>query len=235
MKTRNNSAAKVEKVEELKANTRGAVWKRIVLGALTILALVTVHELTHDHNIDGECLITRAFKNVYVGDEDLSVGVKHQLKEIEENYQKRGVNVEARYINDVLLHGKTTFDELSEEEIKNLKKRGYSVVKRVEVEDGIVSLDPETNECYGVYNSDSSLDYYYSVQYRDTIDDAYAIKFLDENMSVDFDTDEPDIVQTKNGDLVNTNNGVYHYIRYKEEPIVSLELEGDTIGRSLHR
>lgn len=199
----------ISRYNDLEQYTKAKIRKRLFIfsAVISLLPTAAVSDNMIDHNLDGECFFTQVFQNVYLGDDNLSVGVKHQLSEIEENYEKRGVNIEARYIENILVHGHHEFSELSKKGIKDLKRYGFDVVR-------------------------GNGTYY--VGFSKEIAHAYTIKFLDPKISTKTKTKAADIIKTQFGSLINTGDE-YLFIENTDTPRLSLEVEGDTWGRGLHR
>ncbi len=301
MSFRKNSALKVENTEELKTNTNNYFWRKAALCALAVITLSTTYDVLNNHR-DGECLFTKTFKNVTLGDDELSIGEKHQLKALERGYGIKGVNVDARHHEGLKLEGSKKFDELSDTSIKQLEKHGfkvekidYAVATKTETINATVHHDENTGLTYYtlpagyvlsgskgtkvttktadiVVNSkempledensirklakveemaDGSYRYTYYQCSKDYVletktkyvvsmdrelDDAYSIKHLDYILSSEIGENEPDIIYTDYGHIINRGNGEYEFTVYTPvEPNISFEVSGDVVGTGLHK
>lgn len=216
-----------EKNEKPNKKTKFSAWKAIAFTAFFVTAVNAFEECLHDH-VEKECLFAKTFANLYLDDEDLSVGIKHQLKEIEKESFEEKKPVEATCIKDIIVFSRQEFKELSKEEIKNLQNHGYIVTKRIKINNSIISIGPNA-DIYDIKGySNSKVEITYFVERTKICDYGYIVKPLEDGY--------PIRILTKYGEFMYYRNGEHRLIYSYEEPIkkdVHTYLDENTLDRVL--
>ena len=216
-----------KKNEKPNKKNKFSAWKAIAFTAFFVTAVNAFEEVLHDH-VEKECLFAKTFANLYLDDEDLSVGIKHQLNQIESESYKNGEPVEARCVKDIGVFSRQEFKELSKEEIKNLQKHGYIVTKRIKINNNIISISPNA-DIYDIKGySNSKLEIAYFVKRTKICDYGYIVKPLEDGY--------PIRILTKYGEFMYYRNGEQRLIYSYEKPIktdVHTYIDENTLDRVL--